>query len=1474
MKRIFKKILAIYLTCALLVLAMPAAGFAEEEGNIPPAPVSEPEQVSEPAPAPEPKPEPVSEPEPAPEPAQVSEPEPEPASEPEPEPEPVSEPEPEPVADPEPQPVPEPSDEKTSDSSAPSEPDSADNGASTDTEPTADATQAPVVTEEPSQAPEIEVPATDVPAESEPSPSPDVEIPDGDVHLVIESFDTRTLPKGKTVPYGCAENALDLPSILKANWSDGSVSDVNIRWNCIDDGNGGRAYIPHNENPAVVYTFEAALVDDLPCSAQMPVIYIAYEAVVAAVAVDPLQWLDVIFAVDEKEYETSYKSIAFNVKKDYIFALSLYEDESEEPDLELKAEIDDTEADYNIISFDKLESETKYTVWAKLTDTEEWTRFEKPVETDAVTIELSDGRYVGDEITANTNLETPAYKWVRGESEEVVSEEATYVLSLADVDVDLYCIVSEGDYSAKSEAVRALAADAEPQQDEIVFAATSQASIDFSHNNPAGLEFAYKKTGSEDELKVIAGNPEKISGLAANTNYTLYIYSTSEWTGTEFNATTDQLEVAFAQEENIYFDSIIAAKPAREFEFADGYPVYQWYLSDKAEFDADAMLLEGNDGAELDLQANGFSKADIGKYIFVRLCDGYGNTSAVKSVRLCRYEDPQLVLDKGERIQVGETVTASYMGEAAELVWQWYRGEEAIEGASSASYTAALEDADNVLTVKVSIGDQLIASAYVAVDMCALSALVDFEAETIEIIINDVLPDGWMLRVKDENDAFIDNAWPVNATSMRYSLAELGIDPDKHDASAPDYAVSVSLLGPDGENEEVKLILPTRKDYSGLELDMNSVKRNSAAELSFAVPEKVCMAVSPEDASAPDFTLGNGPDFKLQEGTNYKVWLQDKAVAGESFASKWAAMHTVATSSRKEVSVALKASTIAWRPDMEIPGLSINGDVKKSDISSSWYDASGKALSGEPSDAGTYSLKLSLRSDAAKWYKLKETKLSLTIEPMAMTAKNTRVTCEQLTYNGKEQLPQKMRIIIDGLEIPTSEFSIEKVSGYDCTKAGSHIIKVVGNGNVSGGIKILYVISVAKPAAITWPTAGYLVSGQKLSECRLIGGSTNAGSFAWENGSLVPSTGISKQNVVFTPEDTVNYDWSGVTKVKAIDVKVYSVAPPVDGSTDSGTGSSPGYSYDYSATTGLWDDFGEDEAANCSAQLAETYLSIDSDGSDIGALEVVFDVINAPMDYELLPILSTLEGDQPITDHTFMIVAQPDMDGEIVSRSLRLSLAQLDYLHYNLDFSNLLFYNGEAGAHLRQEEVLTGDVAKLAAYMLASGEDEIDLMALDFESMLEPEFTREQLADLRLDVRIDPVIIVEEEDGTEIEKDAWDVSLWLCTQDMEVEISTLIPSFTICLNLYGDSNETGMVLRDEDGNEMLLGTEELLMPNELPATQSDTAEYFLVYMPVEEGEEVWTDYSPDMNLSSYRNSVLATPYAGPGMYMLKDLFNP
>lgn len=73
---------------------------------------------------------------------------------------------------------------------------------------------------------------------------------------------------------------------------------------------------------------------------------------------------------------------------------------------------------------------------------------------------------------------------------------------------------------------------------------------------------------------------------------------------------------------------------------------------------------------------------------------------------------------------------------------------------------------------------------------------------------------------------------------------------------------------------------------------------------------------------------------------------------------------------------------------------------------------------------------------------------------------------------------------------------------------------------------INYTIKKASPT-VTFPTAGAITYGATLSETELTGGSGD-GSFAWADDQVIPTVNNSGYEMIFTPKDASNYDYSKI----------------------------------------------------------------------------------------------------------------------------------------------------------------------------------------------------------------------------------------------------------------------------------------------------------------------------------------------------------
>ena len=281
----------------------------------------------------------------------------------------------------------------------------------------------------------------------------------------------------------------------------------------------------------------------------------------------------------------------------------------------------------------------------------------------------------------------------------------------------------------------------------------------------------------------------------------------------------------------------------------------------------------------------------------------------------------------------------------------------------------------------------------------------------------------------------------------------------------------------------------------------------------------------------------------------------------------------------------------------------------------------------------------------------------------------------------------------------------------------------------------------------------------------------------------------------------------------------------------------------------------------------------------------MFDGEYLPQDYELLgiaiedhPLETVIEDEQQ--GNSLLVCAFPDEEGNVARRSLILSADQLVKLTQKQETEHIIFENGSAIVEMDMIDLLGGDISKLMALIL-KGDEEItpDVVTQDW-SLVEPVLIPAwQLAKINVETRIVPV---EMEDGSI----AYEVSVWLRWDGNELDVSGMIPSLTVAIavdelvneenfetfaTLYTivhqapDENETD----DELPDITVLPSTLLLMPDELPEHQDDTAEHFIVTVPDEENEHPVTAYNADAHLVPYRHYALATDYVGEGMYWVQ-----
>jgi len=128
--------------------------------------------------------------------------------------------------------------------------------------------------------------------------------------------------------------------------------------------------------------------------------------------------------------------------------------------------------------------------------------------------------------------------------------------------------------------------------------------------------------------------------------------------------------------------------------------------------------------------------------------------------------------------------------------------------------------------------------------------------------------------------------------------------------------------------------------------------------------------------------------------------------------------------------------------------------------------------------------------------------------------------------------------VSDGtLAIGAGDYTVSYSNNISVTTQGGSII-LSGQRNYNGTKTVSFVISKAPAPDITWPTAASTITyGSVLSDSTLSGGAGD-GVFAWTDGTQIPGVTNSGYEVTFTPNDDVNYDYTGVTLTSVLALTV------------------------------------------------------------------------------------------------------------------------------------------------------------------------------------------------------------------------------------------------------------------------------------------------------------------------------------------------
>jgi len=213
------------------------------------------------------------------------------------------------------------------------------------------------------------------------------------------------------------------------------------------------------------------------------------------------------------------------------------------------------------------------------------------------------------------------------------------------------------------------------------------------------------------------------------------------------------------------------------------------------------------------------------------------------------------------------------------------------------------------------------------------------------------------------------------------------------------------------------------------------------------------------------------------------------------------------------------------------------------------YDGAEKTVTVTQSPDGVFALpEVSYTGDrksvgthiASLTYGGKTASVSFAIVPVSLA--NAELSVESnIPYTGSAITPD-VTVKLGSNTLTAADYDVAYSGNI---KVGEASVTITGKGNYKDSASATFTIVKAAAPAIQWPAASDLTYGQKLSESTLTSEDTN-GTFAWQDGTVVPAVTNNGYVVVYTPKDMDNYDYSGVVLTRTIDVTVNNDAAAVE----------------------------------------------------------------------------------------------------------------------------------------------------------------------------------------------------------------------------------------------------------------------------------------------------------------------------------------
>ena len=239
--------------------------------------------------------------------------------------------------------------------------------------------------------------------------------------------------------------------------------------------------------------------------------------------------------------------------------------------------------------------------------------------------------------------------------------------------------------------------------------------------------------------------------------------------------------------------------------------------------------------------------------------------------------------------------------------------------------------------------------------------------------------------------------------------------------------------------------------------------------------------------------------------------------------------------------------TITGIYGQQVKDMTVSQVPSTNGVAGSWSVSS----TDKPSVGTTATYDVVFTPDDAVQYATVTVQVTPIVNPKSLTAAGVTIgeVTGTYTYDKTEKVPT-VTVTDSDATITASDYEYSYSNNVSAGTAKA-TVTVNAKGNYTGSVSRTFTIAKAPAPSIDFPTASSIPYGQKLSVSALSVSSTEYGTFAWTDGSTVPTVANGGYEVTFTPNAGTVANYEAITNTtKMVVIMVSKVTPAVTVSAD------------------------------------------------------------------------------------------------------------------------------------------------------------------------------------------------------------------------------------------------------------------------------------------------------------------------------------